>query len=133
MSTTLSSTRAPDAALRRALRIDGVCSTAAGAALLSAIGPVSSFTGMSGAVTAALGAGSALLGLSFLALSRVAAVRPAGVAVAAANAACTVATIVVAGFASPPLTAGGVAVILAAGAYTAAVALAQYRGVRGLG
>ena len=131
MSTTLS-THAPDAPLRRALRIDGVCSTAAGAALLAAIGPVSSFTGMSGPVTAALGAGSALLGLGFLALSRLARVRPAGVAVAAGNAAATVAAIAVAALASPPLTTGGVAVVLAAGAYTAAVAVAQYRGVRAL-
>ncbi len=123
-------TESTDAPLRRALRVDGTCSTVAGVALLATVGPVSSATGMSAVVTAALAGGTVLCGVAFLALSRVANVRPAGVSVAAGNLAFTAAAIIAAGVASPPLTTVGVLSVLGAGAYTAGVAGAQYRGLR---
>ena len=130
LSATALSTEAPDAPLRRALRTDGVLSTAAGVAVLAAVGPVSSATGMSTAVAAALGGGTVLCGVAFLALSRAVNVRPAGVSVAAGNAAFTVAAITAAAVASPPLTTTGVLSILGAGAYTAVIGAVQYRGAR---
>lgn len=118
------------ATLRSALRTDGIFSATAGAAILAAVGPVSSLTGMPTASTAAVGAGSLLLGGAFLAISRFANVRLTGAAVAAANALGTVIAVVVAATASPPLTKAGVISVLAVGAYTAVIAAAQYRGVR---
>lgn len=117
-------------ALRRALRIDGVISAATGVAILAAVGPVSSFTGIPTAVTAAIGAGSLVLGGTFLAVSRMDNVRGPGAAVAGANIVGTVIAVVAAVTAAPPLTAAGVVSVLGVGAYTAAIGLAQYRGVR---
>ncbi len=117
-------------ALRRALRTDGLLSTAAGVAILAAVGPVSSFTGIPFGVTAAIGAGSVLLGGTFLAVSRMENVRAPGAAVAGANILGTVIAVVAAVAARPPLTTAGVASVLGVGAYTAAIGLAQYRGVR---
>lgn len=116
--------------LRRALRTDGAVSVAAGAATLAAVGPVSSFTGIPTVVTAAVGAGSLLLGGTFLAVSRLANVRAPAATVAGANALGTVIAVVVAATAAPPLTTAGVISVLAVGAYTAVIAAAQYRGVR---
>ena len=130
MTTTAPPIEASDVPLRRAIRVDGALSTAAGVAILGAAGPVSAATGMSTAVTAAVGAGFALCGATFLALARAANVRPGGVTLAAGNAAFTVVAVVVAAVAAPPLTAAGVVSVLAVGAYTGVIAAAQYRGVR---
>ena len=56
MTITALPTDAQDAPLRRALRIDGACSTAAGVAVLAAVGPVSSATGNAVFTVAAIAA-----------------------------------------------------------------------------
>lgn len=117
-------------ALRRALRTDGVLSSVAGVAILTAAGPVSSLTGIPFGVTAALGVGSVLLGGSFLAVSRMENVRAPGAFVAGVNILGTVIAVAAAVAAAPPLTTAGVVSVLGVGAYTAAIGAAQYRGVR---
>ncbi|HOB50770.1 MAG TPA: hypothetical protein PKK01_15880 [Mycobacterium sp.] len=120
----------PDALLRRALRIDGTVSAAAGVAVLAAAESLSAATGMSAAVTVVLGAGSVLCGSAFLVLSRARNVRSGGTSVAGGNAAFTLFAVAAAVIASPPLTTVGVLSAVGAGAYTAAMAAAQYRGLR---
>lgn len=117
-------------ALRRALRTDGILSTIAGVALLAAARPVASFTGIPFGVTVGIGAGSVLLGGTFLAVSRMDNVRVPGAAVAASNILGTAIAVLAAVTAAPPLTAAGVVSVLGVGAYTAAIGVAQYRGVR---
>lgn len=117
-------------ALRRALRTDGILSTVAGVALLAAAGPASSFTGIPFGLTVAVGAGSVVLGGTFLAVSRMVNVRAPGAAVAASNILGTAIAVAAAVTAAPPLTTAGVVSVLGVGAYTAAIGLAQYRGVR---
>lgn len=117
-------------ALRRALRTDGVLSALAGVAVLAAVDPVATVTGIPVGVATTIGAGSVLLGGTFLAVSRMANVRAPGATVAGANILGTVIAVVAALAAAPPLTTAGVVSVLGVGAYTAAIGLAQYRGVR---
>lgn len=117
-------------ALRRALRTDGIISTVAGVALLVVARPVAAITGIPFGVAVGIGAASVLLGGTFLAVSRMDNVRAPGAAVAASNILATAIAVVAAMTAAPPLTTAGVVSALGVGAYTAAVGLAQYRGIR---
>lgn len=124
--------RPKDSLLRLALRADGICSAAAGAAIVATADPLVRSTGVPQSVAYAVGAGFVIFGLTLLALAWWPRIRAAGTGVAIANAAGTVIALVVAATAAPPLTAVGVAGVSAIGLYTAVAAAVQYLGARRL-
>jgi len=129
---TTSPARTSDSLLRLALRADGICSVAAGATIIATAVPLSAVTGIPRPVEYGVGVGFLLYGMALLVLARRPRIRGAGVGVAIANTLGTAIALVVATTAVPPLTAAGVAGVLAIGLYTAVFAAVQYLGVRRL-
>ena len=132
MTITTSSARTSDSLLRLALRADGICSAAAGATIIATAVPLSAVTGIPRPVEYSVGVGFLLYGMALLVLARRPRIRGAGIGVAIANTLGTAIALVAATTAVPPLTAAGVAGVLAIGLYTAVFAAVQYLGVRRL-
>lgn len=119
-----------DSLLRFALRLDATLSGLLGVALAAAAGPASRLTGLTPTQEYVTGAVLVLYGVVVYCLAGLDSVRRAGIGVVVANLVCTVAAVAVVVSAALPLTALGVAALLASAAYTAAFAVAQYLGVR---
>jgi hypothetical protein len=121
-----------DSLLRFAMRADATLTGFAGLALAAAADPISSLTGLTSVEGYALGAFFVFYGLAVFSLAALPNLRRAGIGVVTANVVCTVAAVGVVAADSLPLTAAGVAVTLASGAYTALFGCLQYLGVRRL-
>ncbi|MEZ0342989.1 hypothetical protein ACAG25_23775 [Mycobacterium sp. pV006] len=117
-----------DALLRLAMRVDAVLVFVAGVAVLAAAGWLSDLTGLSRPIEYGFAVFSVVYGLVVLGLAGVERVRPAGIGTVIANVLCTVIAVVAA--VSLPLTAIGVALVVAIGLYTAVMAEWQFIAVR---
>ncbi|MGE2730099.1 hypothetical protein ACQI4F_11520 [Mycolicibacterium vaccae] len=120
--------KASDAMLRLAMRVDAVLVFLTGIAVLAAADRLSELTGLSRPIEYGFAVFSIVYGVVVLALAGIDRVRPAGVGAAIANAVCTVIAVVAA--VMLPLTAIGVAFVVAIGLYTAVMAEWQFIGVR---
>ena len=121
-----------DALLRFAMRLDATLTGAAGLGIAAFAYPLATLTGLTSTQLFVAGAAFVLYGVVVYRLAGLSTVRRAGGWVIGANIACTVAAAIVVIDSLAPLTAAGVALTLAAGAYTAAFAVLQYLGVRRL-
>lgn len=121
---------ATDSLLRFAMRADATLTGLMGLAVAFVADPLSSMTGLTSLQEYSLGALFVLYGLVVFSLAALENLRRAGIGVVVANIVCTIAAIVAA--AVVPLTAIGVAAMLASAVYTAFFADLQYLGVRRL-
>ena len=119
-----------DSLLRFAMRADATLTGLCGLAVAFFADPLSSLTGLTSGQQYALGAFFVLSGLVVFSMAALPNLRRAGIVVGAANIACTLAAILAAD--TVPMTATGVAAMLASGVYTATFAGLQYLGVRRL-
>jgi hypothetical protein len=119
-----------DSLMRFAMRADATLTGLCGLAVAFAADPLSSLSGLTSLQEYATGAFFVLYGLAAFSLAALPNLRRAGIAVVAANVVFTLAA--VGGAEALPLTAAGVAGMLASGIYPAAFAGLQYLGVRRL-
>jgi hypothetical protein len=119
-----------DSLLRFAMRADATLTGLMGLAVAVIADPLSSVTGLTSLQEYSLGALFVLYGLVVFGLAALENLRRVGIGVVVANIVCTIAAIVAA--AVVPLTAAGVAAMLASAVYTAFFADLQYLGVRRL-
>ncbi|CAJ1499816.1 hypothetical protein [[Mycobacterium] holstebronense] len=122
-----------DSLLRFALRADAAIIGAVGLFGVIAARPMAALEGLTPAHEYALAAFCVLYGAVVYFLSALPDLRRAGIAVIAANVACTVAAIAVVEAGVLPLTGIGVAATLISAVYTAFIGWLQYRGLRRLG
>lgn len=120
--------KSSDALLRLAMRVDAVLVFVTGVAVLAFADRLSELTGLSRPIEYGAGVFFVVYGVVVLALAGIDRVRPAGIGTVIANALCTVVAVVAA--LTLPLTAIGVAVVVAMGLYTAVMAEWQFIGVR---
>jgi hypothetical protein len=121
-----------DSLLRFAMRLDATVTGFAGLLIAVAADPLSSLTGLSSIAEYGLGAFFVFCGLVVYVLAAAPDLRRVGTGVAIANVAFTVAAVVVVAVDALPLTAAGIAAMLASGVYTALIAYLEYLGVRRL-
>ncbi len=119
-----------DSLLRFAMRADATLSGLSGLAIAFFADRLSSLTGLSPGVEYTAGAAFVVYGLAVFGLAALPNPRRAGIGVALANGAYTVAAVLAADVVS--MTTAGEVAMLATGAYTAAFAVLQYLGVRRL-
>lgn len=119
-----------DSLLRFAMRADATLTGLGGLAVAFFADPISSLTGLTSLQEYAMGAFFVLYGLAVFSLAALPNLRRAGIGVVVANLVYTLAAVVAAE--AVPMTATGVAVMLASGVYTAGFAWLQYLGVRRL-
>jgi choline-glycine betaine transporter len=119
-----------DSLLRFAMRADATLTGLLGLAIAFAADPLSRMTGLTSFQEYALGGVFVFYGLVVFSLAAPLNLRRVGTAVVVANLVSTILAAVAA--AVLPLTAFGVAVTLATGAYTLVFAALQYLGVRRL-
>jgi hypothetical protein len=123
-------TDSTDSLLRFAMRADATLTGFAGLGVAAAADPISSLTGLTSVEEYTLGAFFVLYGLVVFTLAALSNLRRAGIGVVIANVVFTLAAVAVVAADWLPLTAVGVAVMLASGAYTALFGGLQYLGVR---
>jgi hypothetical protein len=121
-----------DALLRFALRLDATLTALCGLLGALAADPLSRLTGLSPTTEWVIGAGFVAYGAIVYALAAVGDLRVPGIAVVGGNIVFTVAVVIAAAAASPPLTEFGVVATLASGVFTLFMAYLQYLGVRRL-
>lgn len=121
-----------DALLRFALRADATLTAFAGLLGAALADPLAGLTGLSPTTEYFLGAVLVGYGLAVFWLAALRSLRGVGIAVTCANVLSTVATLLIVIFDAAPLTAAGMAVTLATGAYTAFFGYLQYVGLRRL-
>ncbi|EKF22609.1 putative membrane protein [Mycolicibacterium hassiacum DSM 44199] len=121
-----------DALLRLALRADAILTGLAGLVSLPLAGRFAELSGTTPAFEYAMSAFFIAYGIAVLALAALPTLRTAGMTVIVANLLYTVAAVVFVLAGVYPLTAFGVAAVLATGVYTAAFAELQYLGWRRL-
>lgn len=119
-----------DSLLRFAVRADATLTGLVGLAIAFLADPISSLTGLTSFQEYGVGVGFVIAGLLVFSLGALPELRRLGISVMVVNVAFTLAAIVAAE--ALPLTATGVALTLASGAYTAAFAGLQYLGLRRL-
>jgi hypothetical protein len=119
-----------DSLLRFAVRVDGTLTGLFGLAVALIADPLSSLTGLTSFQGYVGGVFLVLYGLLVFSLGALPDLRRVGISVVVANVVSTLASVVAAE--ALPLTATGVALTLASGAYTAAFAGLQYLGLRRL-
>ncbi|OBJ00912.1 hypothetical protein [Mycobacterium sp. 1465703.0] len=119
-----------DSLLRFAVRVDGTLTGLCGLAVALVADPLSSLTGLTSFQGYVGGVFLVLYGLLVFSLGALPDLRRAGISVVVANVVSALASVVAAEVL--PLTATGVALTLASGAYTAAFAGLQYLGLRRL-
>ncbi len=119
-----------DSLLRFAMRVDATLTGLCGLVVAFVADPLSSLTGLTSGKEYAMGAFFVLYGLVVFSLAALPNLRRAGIGVVVANIVYTVAAVAAAE--AVPLTAFGVAAMLATGVYTAVFAWLQYLGVRRL-
>lgn len=119
-----------DSLLRFAVRVDGTLTGLFGLAVAMIADPLSSLTGLTSFQGYVGGVFLVLYGLLVFSLGALPDLRRVGISVVVANVVSTLASVVAAE--ALPLTATGVALTLASGAYTAAFAGLQYLGLRRL-
>jgi hypothetical protein len=121
-----------DALLRFALRADATITGFAGLVVAACANPLSTVTGLSPTTEYFIGAAFVVYGLVVFCLAALRSLRSVGMAISIANAACTIATLLIVLADAAPLTGAGMAATLATGVYTAFFAYLQYLGVRRL-
>jgi hypothetical protein len=121
-----------DSLLRFAMRADATLTGLAGLAVAAAADPISARTGLTSLQEYGMGAFFVALGLGVFILAALPDLRRAGTGVVIANIVYTLVTVVVVAVGFLPLTAVGVAAMLASGVYTTSFAYLQYLGVRRL-
>ncbi len=119
-----------DSLLRFAMRVDATLTGLCGLVVAFVADPLSSLTGLTSGQEYSMGAFFVLYGLVVFSLAALPNLRRAGIGVVVANIVYTVAAVAAAE--AVPLTAFGVAAMLATGVYTAVFAWLQYLGVRRL-
>lgn len=119
-----------DSLLRFAVRADATLTGLCGLAIAFLADPISSLTGLTSFQEYGVGVVFVIAGLLVFSLGALPELRRLGISVVVVNVAFTLAAIVAAE--ALPLTATGVAITLASGAYTAAFAGLQYLGLRRL-
>ncbi|CAM3582169.1 hypothetical protein MYCO108962_26145 [Mycobacterium colombiense] len=119
-----------DSLLRFAVRADATLTGLVGLAIAFLADPISSLTGLTSFQEYGVGVVFVIAGLLVFSLGALPELRRLGISVMVVNVAFTLAAIVAAE--ALPLTATGVALTLASGAYTAAFAGLQYLGLRRL-
>lgn len=119
-----------DSLLRFAVRADATLTGLCGLAIAFLADPISSLTGLTSFQEYGVGVVFVIAGLLVFSLGALPELRRLGISVVVVNVAFTLAAIVAAE--ALPLTATGVAMTLASGAYTAAFAGLQYLGLRRL-
>ncbi|ORA11182.1 hypothetical protein [Mycobacterium arosiense] len=122
---------ATDSLLRFAVRADATLTGLFGLVIAFLADPLSSLTGLTSFQEYGVGVLFVLAGLLVFSLGALPDLRRVGISVLVVNIAFTLVSIVAAE--TLPLTVTGVALTLAAGAYTAAFAGLQYLGLRRLG
>ncbi len=121
-----------DALLRFAMRLDATLVGVVGLGVALFANQLSSLSGLSPTTEYILGAAFVAYGVVVYLLAGLPSVRTAGIGVITANVVCTVAAILVVVDHLAPLTSMGVVFTLGSAAYTAAMAVLQYFGVRRL-
>lgn len=121
-----------DALLRFAMRLDATLSGLIGLGIAVSSEHVAELTGLDPSQEFATGAAFVLYGVVVYGLASLRNLRPAGLGVVAANAAGTIAAVVVVAGTFLPLTQLGLISTVATGLYTAGFAVLQYLGVRRL-
>lgn len=129
-ATTIDRTGTRDGLLRLAMRADAAISGLVGLAGIPLAGRLAELSGTTTAFEYAMGAFLIGYGVVVFGLAGLPSVRRAGMGVIVANVAYTVAAVVLVLADVFPLTAAGVALNLAAGAYTLVFAELQYQGWR---
>ncbi|OCB30339.1 hypothetical protein A5675_20290 [Mycobacterium malmoense] len=129
-ATTIDRTGTRDRLLRLAMRADAAISGLVGLAGIPLAGRLAELSGTTTAFEYAMGAFLIGYGVVVFGLAGLPSVRRAGMGVIVANVAYTVAAVVLVLADVFPLTAAGVALNLAAGAYTLVFAELQYQGWR---
>ncbi|ORB76319.1 hypothetical protein [Mycobacterium scrofulaceum] len=129
-ATTIDRTGTRDGLLRLAMRADAAISGLVGLAGIPLAGRLAELSGTTKAFEYAMGAFLIGYGVAVFGLARLPSVRRAGMGVVIANVAYTVAAVVLVLADVFPLTSTGVALNLAAGAYTLVFAELQYQGWR---
>lgn len=119
-----------DSLLRFAVRADATLTGLCGLAIAFLADPISSLTGLTSFQEYGVGVVFVIAGLLVFSLGALPELRRLGISVVVVNVAFTLAAVVAAE--ALPLTATGVALTLASGAYTAAFAGLQYLGLRRL-
>lgn len=121
-----------DSLLRFAMRADATLTGLAGLAVAVAADPIAARTGLTSLQEYGMGAFFVVLGLAVFTLAALPDLRRAGTGVVIANIGYTLVTVAVVAVGVLPLSAMGVAAMLASGAYTTFFAYLQYLGVRRL-
>lgn len=129
-ATTIDRTATRDGLLRLAMRADAAISGLIGLAGIPLAGRLAELSGTTKAFEYAMGAFLIAYGVVVFGLAARPSVRRAGMAVIVANLAYTAAAVVLVLTHVFPLTSAGVALNLAAGAYTLVFAELQYQGWR---
>lgn len=129
-ATTIDRTGTRDGLLRFAMRADAVISGLVGLAGIPLAGRLADLSGTTKAFEYGMGAFLIAYGVAVLGLAALPSVRRAGMGVIVANLLYTAAAIVLVLADVFPLTAAGVVLNLAAGAYTLIFAELQYQGWR---
>lgn len=129
-ATTIDRTGTRDGLLRLAMRADAAISGLVGLAGIPLAGRLAELSGTTKAFEYAMGAFLIGYGVVVFGLANLPSVRRAGMGVIIANVAYTVAAVVLVLADVFPLTSAGVALNLAAGAYTLVFAELQYQGWR---
>jgi hypothetical protein len=121
-----------DSLLRFAMRLDATLSGAVGLFIALMADPLAALTGLSSVTSFSVGALLVLAGLTVYALAAAPDLRRVGRGLIVANFVVTLATIVVVAAGVLPLTAAGVAAMVALGGYFALMGYLEYLGVRRL-
>lgn len=129
-ATTINRTGTRDGLLRLAMRADAVISGVVGLAGIPLAGRLAELSGTTTTFEYAMAALLIGYGVVVFGLAALPSVRRAGMGVILGNLACTVAAVVLVLEDVFPLTTAGVALNLAAGAYTLVFAELQYQGWR---
>ncbi|UXA05284.1 hypothetical protein KXD96_20390 [Mycobacterium sp. SMC-2] len=129
-ATTIDRTGTRDGLLRLAMRADAAISGLIGLAGIPLAGRLAELSGTTKAFEYAMGAFLVAYGVLVFGLARLPSVRRAGMCVIIGNLTYTVAAVVLVLADVFPLTSAGVALNLAAGAYTLVFAELQYQGWR---
>ncbi|OBG93474.1 hypothetical protein A5697_04535 [Mycobacterium sp. E3251] len=129
-ATTIDRTGTRDGLLRLAMRADAAISGLVGLAGIPLVGRLAELSGTTKAFEYSMAAFLIGYGVLVFGLARMRSVLRAGMAVIIANVAYTVAAVVLVLADVFPLTSAGVALNLAAGAYTLVFAELQYQGWR---
>ncbi|WP_319454463.1 MULTISPECIES: hypothetical protein [unclassified Mycobacterium] len=121
-----------DSLLRFAMRVDATLCAGLGLLVAFTADPLSRLSGLSATTEWIAGAALVLYGAALYVLAAAPAIRRIGVGIIAANVVFSVALVAVLVTSVLPLTAAGVAMMLATAAATLGFAYAQYLGVRRL-